>query len=49
MDQGLDGALGRGLDLEQQLFAEVFATEDARTGIESFLGEGPGKARFSGR
>jgi len=49
VDQGLDGALGRGLDLEQQLFAEVFATEDARTGIESFLGEGPGKARFSGR
>jgi enoyl-CoA hydratase len=41
--------LGRGLDLEQELFSEVFATEDARIGIDSFRREGPGKARFTGR
>jgi enoyl-CoA hydratase len=41
--------LNGGLDLEQQLFAEVFATEDARIGVQSFLEHGPGKATFSGR
>jgi hypothetical protein len=35
--------------LEQELFAEVFATEDAATGVKSFLEQGPGKATFSGR
>jgi enoyl-CoA hydratase/carnithine racemase len=49
IDRGLDITLGGGLDLEQQLFAEVFATRDARTGVQSFLAEGPGKARFDGR
>jgi enoyl-CoA hydratase len=49
VDRGLDGPLGRGLDLEQELFSEVFATEDARIGIDSFRREGPGKARFTGR
>ena len=28
---------------------QVFETEDARTGVESFLRDGPGKAEFSGR
>ena len=27
----------------------VFATEDARTGMSSFLANGPGKAAFEGR
>jgi enoyl-CoA hydratase len=49
IDRGLDMTLHDGLDLEQQLFAEVFATEDARSGIRSFLEHGPGKARFEGR
>ncbi len=49
IDRGLDITLGGGLDLEQQLFAEVFATEDARTGVTSFLEHGPGKARFTGK
>ena len=49
IDRGLDITLNGGLDLEQQLFAEVFATEDATTGIKTFLAEGPGKASFSGR
>jgi enoyl-CoA hydratase len=49
VDRGLDITLDGGLDLEQQLFAEVFATEDARTGVESFKAQGPGKATFAGR
>lgn len=49
IDGGLDGSLAEGLDLEQGLFAEVFATEDARAGVRSFLDHGPGKATFQGR
>jgi enoyl-CoA hydratase len=46
VDGGLDGDLASGLRLESHLFASVFATEDARTGIQSFLENGPGKAVF---
>jgi enoyl-CoA hydratase/carnithine racemase len=49
IDDGLDRPLADGLDLERDAFVEVFGTEDARTGVESFLAHGPGKARFSGR
>ncbi len=49
IDGGLQGSLPAGLDLEQELFAEVFATEDARIGVASFLEHGPGKATFTGR
>jgi enoyl-CoA hydratase/carnithine racemase len=49
IDRGLDITLNGGLDLEQQLFAEVFATEDAKTGVQSFLDSGPGHATFRGR
>jgi len=49
IDRGMDITLHGGLDLEQQLFVQVFETEDARTGVESFLRDGPGKAEFSGR
>jgi enoyl-CoA hydratase/carnithine racemase len=49
IDQGLEGPLDAGLALEQDLFAEVFATEDARSGVASFLEHGPGKATFIGR
>jgi enoyl-CoA hydratase/carnithine racemase len=49
IDGGLDGSLADGLDLEAQLFVDVFATEDATTGVRSFLEDGPGKASFRGR
>ena len=49
IDEGLDGSLPHGLGLEQELFAQVFQTEDARTGVASFLEQGPGRARFTGR
>lgn len=48
IDQGLEGSEAAGLDLEQDLFVEVFGTADARIGIESFLEHGPGKADFTG-
>jgi enoyl-CoA hydratase/carnithine racemase len=49
IDRGLDITLNGGLDLEQQLFAEVFSTADARIGVQSFLEHGPGNATFIGR
>lgn len=49
IDEGIERPLEQGLDLEQELFVEVFGTEDARTGVQSFLEHGPGKADFSGR
>lgn len=49
IDEGLDGPLARGLDVETDAFVKVFATDDAATGIASFLEHGPGKATFSGR
>jgi enoyl-CoA hydratase/carnithine racemase len=48
VDEGADLSLARGLDLEQELFAEVFGTGDAAVGVASFLENGPGKARFRG-
>jgi enoyl-CoA hydratase/carnithine racemase len=49
IDGGLDGSLGDGLALERHGFVEVFHTDDARTGVASFLEHGPGKATFTGR
>jgi enoyl-CoA hydratase/carnithine racemase len=49
IDRGLDITLGGGLDLEQQLFIEVFESDDAQAGVTSFLENGAGKAKFRGR
>jgi enoyl-CoA hydratase len=49
IDQGMEGVLADGLDLEHELFGQVFATADAAAGVKSFLEHGPGKATFSGR
>src|SRR5207245_809652 len=49
IDAGLDVSLAEGVTLEQELFVQVFDTEDARVGVTSFLEQGPGKATFSGR
>ena len=48
IDDGVERPLSEGLDLEGQLFADVFATDDALAGVKSFLENGPGKATFSG-
>ena len=37
------------LRLETALFAGLFATEDQKTGMQSFVENGPGKAQFTGR
>ncbi|MFM9131437.1 MAG: enoyl-CoA hydratase/isomerase family protein [Actinomycetota bacterium] len=49
VDEGLETDLASGLSLELALFEEVFRTDDARTGVRSFLENGPGKASFTGR
>jgi enoyl-CoA hydratase len=41
--------LTAGLQRERESFKEVFMTEDAKIGIDSFLEHGPGKAKFVGR
>jgi enoyl-CoA hydratase/carnithine racemase len=46
IDDGLDGALDRGLGIEQDGFVEVFATGEATVGVRSFLADGPGHATF---
>jgi enoyl-CoA hydratase len=48
IDRGLDGSLAHGLDVERDAFTAVFQTEDAATGIRSFLEHGPGRAVFRG-
>jgi len=49
IDRGLDGDLAAGLTVEADAFVEVFRTEDARSGVRSFLEHGPGQATFEGR
>jgi len=49
IDEGLEADLDTGLEIERLQFAGLFATEDARTGMRSFIENGPGKARFAGR
>jgi enoyl-CoA hydratase len=49
IDGGLDGDLASGLKLESTLFAALFATEDQRVGMQSFIENGPGKATFTGK
>lgn len=49
IDEGLDTDLDTGLEIERLHFAGLFATEDQRTGMRSFVENGPGKATFAGR
>ena len=49
IDGGLDVDLRTGLDIEAELFAAQFATEDGKIGLQSFVENGPGKAQFTGR
>ena len=49
IDGGRDRSLAEGLDLEAVHFGRAFDTEDAGTGVASFLDHGPGKAKFAGR
>ena len=49
IDRGSEVDLESGLEMERQQFAALFATEDRAIGMESFVENGPGKARFVGR
>jgi len=48
IDRGTETDLETGLAIERQLFAALFATEDQRIGMTSFIENGPGKAEFTG-
>ncbi len=49
IDRGLETDLDTGLEIERLQFAGLFATDDRRAGMESFVANGPGKATFQGR
>jgi enoyl-CoA hydratase/carnithine racemase len=49
VDKGLEVDLATGLEIERLQFAALFATEDQKTGMRSFVEDGPGKATFGGR
>jgi len=49
IDVGIERDLASGLSLEAALFGSVFSSEDAGTGLASFIANGPRKARFAGR
>jgi enoyl-CoA hydratase/carnithine racemase len=49
IDLGSEADLATGLEIERQHFAALFGTEDQVIGMKSFMEQGPGKARFTGR
>lgn len=49
VDRGLEVDLNTGLEIERMLFSGLFATDDRRAGMDSFVTQGPGKATFTGR
>ena len=49
IDRGLEVDIDTGAAIEAMLFAGVFATKDAQTGMVSFMENGPGKATFEGK
>ncbi|MGH1565801.1 enoyl-CoA hydratase/isomerase family protein [Mumia sp. DW29H23] len=49
VDRGLEVDLATGLEIERHAFAALFATEDQKTGMRSFIENGPGKATFEGK
>lgn len=49
VDRGLEVDLATGLEIERVQFAALFATDDRRAGMTSFIENGPGKAEFNGR
>jgi enoyl-CoA hydratase/carnithine racemase len=48
IDDGLELDLDSALRLESALFAGLFATDDQKAGMKSFVENGPGKATFTG-
>jgi len=48
VDDGLELDMDAALRLESALFASLFASNDQKAGMQSFIENGPGKATFSG-
>ncbi|GAB6897595.1 enoyl-CoA hydratase/isomerase family protein [Kineosporia succinea] len=49
VDRGLETDLATGQEIERGLFSGLFATKDRTLGMQSFIENGPGKAKFEGR
>ena len=49
IQNGMQVDMANGLLIERQAFAALFASEDQKIGMKSFLEQGPGKAEFVGR
>jgi enoyl-CoA hydratase/carnithine racemase len=49
IQNGVDVDMSTGLLMERQAFASLFSTEDQKIGMDTFVEEGPGKAKFVGR
>lgn len=49
LNWGARPGLRAGIVLEREVFVELFATEDQKTGMRTFLERGPGRAEFSGK
>src|SRR5579859_5736486 len=49
VDAGLEVDLATGLEIERLQFSALFATQDQKDGMRSFIENGPGKAVFEGR
>ena len=49
LDGGDDASLDGGLEVERREFAGLFKTGDQKSGMRSFVENGPGKATFEGR
>lgn len=49
IDHGAEVDVVTGCEIERLEFAGLFATDDARIGMHSFMASGPGKAHFTGR
>ncbi|CDZ87098.1 enoyl-CoA hydratase-related protein [Rhodococcus ruber] len=48
IDLGMQVDLAAGLRIEEGLFVEVFDTKDRESGFQSFIDDGPGKAKYRG-
>ncbi len=49
INRGLEVDLTTGCEIERLEFTGLFASDDRRIGMESFLAQGPGRATFTGR
>ena len=45
----MDGGARAADEVVPQVAGDLFATEDLQGAVRTFLAEGPGKARFTGR